>query len=110
MLQPGSEAKARPPGRVPWKNMAFLRPSLPFLVPSNSLDLSSMLGVFLRTIVRSLLTWLPLLTFLASWCSWRIFTSSIRFQTSWIFWSPISKLIPDAWHESQPPPAALKNV
>ncbi|OCK54829.1 patatin-like phospholipase family protein [Bradyrhizobium sp. LMTR 3] len=88
-------------------NLAFLRSHSSFLVPGNGLNLWSMFGVLFRTIVISLLTWLPLLTLLAL----LVFAANVfvlnPIANKLDLWSPIGKLVPDAWHETQPLPARL---
>jgi len=107
MHQPGTKSKSPTPGQRGVENLAFLRAHSSFLVPGNGLNLWSMLGVLLRTIVISLLTWLPLLTLLAL----LVFAANLYafnpLANKFDLWSPIGKLIPDAWHETQSPPARL---
>lgn len=46
----------------PEKNLAFLRAHSSYLTPGNGLSLWSILGVLLRTVAISLLTWIPIVT------------------------------------------------
>ena len=95
------------PGKLGVENLTFLRAHSSFLVPGNGLNLWSMLGVLFRTIVISLLTWLPMLTLLAL----VVFVANLYILNPLAnkidLWSPIGKLIPDAWHETHSAPARL---
>jgi hypothetical protein len=81
------------------KNLAFLRAHSSYLTPGNGLSLWSILGVLLRTVAISLLTWIPILT--------AFFIAVIYFgylvdglATSINLPSPLGSLIPARWMPS----------
>jgi Patatin-like phospholipase len=80
----------------PEKNLAFLRAHSSYLTPGNGLSLWSILGVLLRTVAISLLTWIPILTafFIAV-----IYIGNILdgLAASFGLWSPLGPLMPARW-------------
>jgi hypothetical protein len=67
---PGSQDKTEPVPSSPHPkaqlNLSFLRAHSSYLTPGQGLNIWSMLGVVLRTVTISILTWLPLLTALTA--------------------------------------------
>ncbi|MEA2943797.1 MAG: hypothetical protein QOD09_4326 [Bradyrhizobium sp.] len=82
------------------KNLAFLRAHSSYLTPGNGLSLWSILGVLLRTVAISLLTWIPILTacFIAV-----IYLGYVAdgLATSANLPSPLAGLIPARWVSSK---------
>jgi hypothetical protein len=97
-----------PLGERALENLTFLRSHSSFLAPGNGLNLWSMVGVLFRTIVISLLTWLPLLTLLAFLLLMTNHYAFNPFANKFNLWSPIGTLIPDAWHEAETPLTRLE--
>lgn len=78
------------------KNLAFLRAHSSYLTAGNGLSIWSMLGVLARTIVISVLTWLPILTaffVVVSIVGWGADILAHRIG----LWSPLGSLVPVRW-------------
>lgn len=84
-------------------NLSFLRAHSNYLTPGQGLNVWSMIGVLLRTIVISTLTWLPLLTAVMAIL---LFVVDPAFE--WIadrlgLWSPVFGFMDVAWqHQTMP--------
>jgi hypothetical protein len=78
-------------------NLAFLRAHSSYLTPGHGLTSWSILGVLLRTILISSLTWLPMLA------ACFVVLSIVGYGLDWVFWklhvpSPFFDLVmPDRW-------------
>ena len=78
------------------KNLAFLRAHSSYLTAGNGLSIWSMLGVLARTIVISVLTWLPILTaffVVVSIVGWGADILAHKIG----LWSPLGSLVPVRW-------------
>jgi hypothetical protein len=78
------------------KNLAFLRAHSSYLTPGNGLSLWAILGVLLRTVAISLLTWIPILTafFIAvMFAGYEV----DKLATAINLWSPLPSAVPPRW-------------
>jgi hypothetical protein len=81
------------------KNLAFLRAHSSYLTPGSGLSVWAILGVLLRTIAISLLTWIPILTFFFVATTYP--GDSFNAVAGRIgLWSPLGPYAPPQWMSS----------
>jgi hypothetical protein len=78
-------------------NLSFLRAHSAYLTPGHGLNIWSMIGVLLRTIIISLATWLPLLAIVMGLLFFLDFLIAEPIA-SWVqLYSPLGDAMPTAW-------------
>jgi hypothetical protein len=81
------------------KNLAFLRAHSSYLTPGRGLSIWSILGVLLRTIVISSLTWLPILAAIFVALSVAGYPADSLFRSFHVL-SPLFGVIPERWKDT----------
>ena len=81
------------------KNLAFLRAHSSYLTPGRGIGLASILGVLLRTIVISSLTWLPILAFGFVIVSVLAYFLDLLFRALHVA-SPLLDAVPSRWTQT----------
>jgi Patatin-like phospholipase len=99
---PTTAAQTKPQADTPLRrarrNLAFLRAHSSYLTPGNGLNAWSMLGVLLRTIVISLLIWVPLLIGCFTLVGALDYFAEMAART-WGIWSPLGNTMDWQWRE-----------
>jgi hypothetical protein len=94
--RPDPAAQAATTSARAGENLTFLRAHSSYLTPGNGLSIWSILGVLLRTIVISLLTWIPVLTAIFVGISLVGYGADILANAVGL-WSPLGPLLPVRW-------------
>jgi hypothetical protein len=81
------------------RNLAFLRAHSSYLTPGNGMTVWSMFGVVLRTVVISLLIWIPLLVAIFAVVGLLNTYVANDLAHDWGFWPPFGSLVDYRWRD-----------